>query len=81
MIQYTTILEKCYTHFSRDEREEIAIGREQRKSLREIASSLGRSPSSVNREIRRNTPPCPGQERFHSTLCHSPAQSPQLIIG
>jgi IS30 family transposase len=56
MKYYTTIHQKCYTHFSGDEREEIAVGLEQGKSLREIAANLARSPSSVSREIRRNTP-------------------------
>jgi IS30 family transposase len=36
------------------EREEIAIGRAQRVGVREIASRLGRSPSTVSRELRRN---------------------------
>jgi IS30 family transposase len=57
MIQYTTIRQKYYSHFSRDEQEEIAIGLEQGKSLPDIAASLDRSPSSVSREVRRNTPP------------------------
>ena len=57
MSKYTTGKEKCYTHFSREEREEIAIGLERGESIRNIAQRLGRSPSSVSREIRRNAPP------------------------
>ncbi|MDR0401358.1 MAG: helix-turn-helix domain-containing protein [Treponema sp.] len=37
--------------------EEIAIALEQGQSLRSIARSLGRSPSSVCREVQRNGPP------------------------
>jgi IS30 family transposase len=47
----------CYTHLSVNEREEIAVGLEQGKSLRQIAAALGRNPSSLCREIKRNTPP------------------------
>jgi IS30 family transposase len=57
MTHYTTTREKCYTHLSSDEREEIAVGLEQGESLRAIAATLGRSPSSISREITRNTPP------------------------
>jgi IS30 family transposase len=51
-----TSLKKCYTHFSRDELEEIAIGLERGEFVREIVQKLGRSPSSVTREIRPNAP-------------------------
>ena len=56
MQKYITDKGKWYTHFSREEREEIAIGLERGESIRSIAKRLGRSPSSVSREIRRNTP-------------------------
>jgi IS30 family transposase len=57
MVKSTTNQEKCYSHLSLAEREEIAIALEQGQSLRSIAFSLGRSPSSVSREIQRNSPP------------------------
>jgi IS30 family transposase len=57
MVNSSTNQEKSYTHLSLAEREEIAIAREQGQSIRAIAESLGRSPSSVSREIKRNTPP------------------------
>jgi IS30 family transposase len=57
MVHHTTPRELCYTHLSVNEREEIAVGLEQGKSLRMIAAVLGRSPSSVSREIKRNSPP------------------------
>jgi len=41
-------------HLSLDEREEISRGLAERKSLRSIASQLGRSPSTVCREVQRN---------------------------
>jgi len=46
---------RTYHHFSPAEREEISRGLAQDLSLRAIAASLRRSPSSVCREIRRNT--------------------------
>jgi IS30 family transposase len=36
------------------EREEIALGRAAGKSMRDIAKELGRSPSTISRELRRN---------------------------
>jgi IS30 family transposase len=57
MAKSTTNQQKCYTHLSLAEREEIAIALEQGRSIRSIAVSLGRSPSSVSREIQRNSPP------------------------
>ena len=56
MMKYITATGNCYTHFSREEREEIAIGLERGESIRRIAKKPGGSPSSVSREIRRNTP-------------------------
>jgi len=43
---------RCLT-FS--EREEIAVGRAAGESMRSIARRLGRSPSTVSRELARNT--------------------------
>jgi len=43
-----------YTHFTIEEREQIQYGRWEKKSVRTIAKELGRSPSSVFREISRN---------------------------
>jgi transposase, IS30 family len=37
------------------EREEIAVGLAREESLREIAERLGRSPSTISREVRRNS--------------------------
>lgn len=43
-----------YTHLSLDERELLTIGLAQELSLRGIAQQLGRSPSTLSRELRRN---------------------------
>lgn len=54
--QNTTIkLTKNYNHFTQDERNELAILLKKDYSLRDIADVLNRSPSSVSREIERNS--------------------------
>jgi IS30 family transposase len=45
-----------YSHFSIEEREAMQTMWWQRRSVRAIAATLGRSPSSVSRELRRNFP-------------------------
>jgi len=44
-----------YEQFSLDERCEIARLQGQGASIRQVAAALGRSPSSVSRELKRNT--------------------------
>ena len=44
----------CGRYLSLCEREEIAVLRSQGHGLREIARRIGRSPSTVSRELRRN---------------------------
>ena len=44
-----------YKHFTKDERNELYVLLKKGYSIREIASVLKRSPSSVSREIKRNT--------------------------
>jgi IS30 family transposase len=46
-----------YQHFSIEERERIQEGLWHKESIRDVAASMGRSPSSVSREIRKNLPP------------------------
>ena len=43
-----------YKHFTVEEREKIQVMLWQKSSIRSIATALGRSPSSVSREISRN---------------------------
>src|SRR3989339_2156799 len=45
-----------YKHLSVEEREKIQELLWQKSSIRNIAGTLGRSPSSVSREINRNIP-------------------------
>lgn len=44
-----------YKHFNKDKRNELAILLKKGYSRREIARVLGRSPSSVSREVKRNS--------------------------
>jgi len=46
-----------YKHFSIEERERIQEMLWQKYSVRETARELGRTPSPVSREIKRNLPP------------------------
>src|SRR3989338_2911984 len=48
---------KQYQQLSIEEREKIQLGRWVKKSIRTIAEELGRSPSSISRELNRNFPP------------------------
>jgi len=48
---------KQYKHLSIQERDLIAVLRSQGASLRSIARQLKRHPSTLSRELRRNTPP------------------------
>ena len=48
---------KPYQHLTNHERDLIAVLRSQGKSLRQIATTLGRDPGTVSRELRRNAPP------------------------
>ncbi len=44
----------CYPHLSLEERRKIAKWRDARMPIPEIADRLGRAPSTIYREIRRN---------------------------
>lgn len=46
---------RCYDQFTLEERCTIACLREGGQSIRQIAAALGRAPSSVSRELKRNT--------------------------
>jgi IS30 family transposase len=50
------------------QREEIALGRARGESIRAIAALLGRSPSTVSRELRRNVD---GRGRYRATAAHA----------
>jgi IS30 family transposase len=50
------------------EREEIALGRARDESMRSIAARLGRSPSTICRELTRNTDP---RGQYRATTAHA----------
>ena len=50
------------------EREEIALARAGGESMRDIARTLGRSPSTISRELSRNAD---GQGRYRGTVAHA----------
>ena len=50
-------MEKGYRHLSLTERDSITDLRFYGMSLREIAKELGRSPSTLSRELKRNATP------------------------
>jgi len=52
------------------EREEIALGRAAGESMRSIADRLGRSPSTISRELGRNVD---RQGRYRATAAHAQA--------
>lgn len=47
-----------YRHLSQSERISIRTMRNHGRSIRQVARALGRSPSTVSRELRRNAFPC-----------------------
>ena len=53
-----------YEHLSYEERSTIALGLQQGMSVRSIARALGRSPSTISRESRRNAPAAPYNCKF-----------------
>ncbi|MDR1209272.1 MAG: helix-turn-helix domain-containing protein [Clostridiales bacterium] len=44
-----------YHHLTRTERGKIALFRNQKLKIREIARRLGRSPATISRELKRNS--------------------------
>lgn len=61
---------EVYSHLSEEERQVIQIEVGNGASIRGIGAMLGRSPSSISREIKRNTwfPSNEGSARFLRTL-------------
>lgn len=47
----------CYSHLTMEERESLMLFRESGESIRQIAKKLGRAPSTISRELRRNPAP------------------------
>src|SRR3989344_7175270 len=68
-----------YQHLRVEEREEIQRGLWRKESIRSIAKRLGRSPSSVVREMRRNKPPLRNQ--YTPRLAHERALTKRKSRG
>ncbi len=56
------------------EREEIALGRVQGLGVREVARCLGRSPSTISRELRRNAATRGGQLAYRASIAQWKAE-------
>ncbi len=65
-----------YKHFSIEEREEIQLGLWRKESVRSIARRLGRSHTSLVREIGRNKPML--FHRYTPRLANERALAPQV---
>ena len=44
----------CYRHLTRDDRDEIAVLRAAGHTMRAIAMAMGKAPSTISRELKRN---------------------------
>ena len=69
----------AYNHLSIEERERIQELLWQKKTVRHIAVTLGRSPSSISREIKKNNPA--QQKRYTPRLAHSRAITKRSFRG
>lgn len=58
------------------EREEVAILNACGRGVREIASEIGRSPSTISRELRRNAATRCGDLEYRATTAPNGAKSP-----
>jgi IS30 family transposase len=63
------------------DRVHIADRLRERTSLRAIAAELGRSPSTISREVRRNRHPASGQYRPHAAQARADARRPRPKQG
>jgi IS30 family transposase len=64
-----------------DDRIHIADRLREKATVRAIAAELGRSPSTVSREIRRNRHPVGGQYRPHAAQARADARRPRPKPG
>ena len=60
----------CGRYLSFSEREEIGLLRAQAVGMREIARRIGRSPSSVSRELKRNAATRGGKLEYRASVAH-----------
>ncbi|WP_189303748.1 IS30 family transposase [Streptomyces albospinus] len=64
-------------YLGEDERIHIADRLREKATIRTIAAELGRSPSTISREIRRNQHPVKGQYRPHAAHARARARRPR----
>ncbi len=64
-------MSKTYEQVKESERHAIALGLQQKQSIRAIAKALGRSPSTISREIQRNAGGKGYVSRFAHQRCHN----------
>ncbi len=69
-----TLLPPSGRYLSFAEREEIALLRVQQHGVREIARQLGRSPSTISRELRRNAATRGGTLQYRATVAQWKAE-------
>lgn len=65
---------RCYPHLSVEERRKLAKWRDAKMPIPEIADRLGRAPSTIYRELKRNPCPSPRGARSPSTAASSSAR-------
>lgn len=75
---------RCYQHMRAEERETLSLGLAHGHSLRTMARILGRAPSTVTREVARNTPRgCPYRactaQRHAGIRAHHPRRPRKLL--
>lgn len=81
---------KKYTHLTLEEREKLFAWKEKGLSIREIAKKLGRSHSTLSRELKRNIKydsgyiPCIAQRRYERIAkkqrYKAPLKSPEILL-
>jgi IS30 family transposase len=72
----------CPSRYLReDERIHIADRRREKATLRQIAAELGRDPSTISRELRRNAHPGTGDYRPYAAQARAEARRPRPKIG
>lgn len=67
---------RTYEQITESERHAIALGLQQKQSLRAIARALGRSPSTISREILRNAGGKGYVSRFAQQRCRIRRRAP-----
>ena len=76
MSKNTVTKAHSYSHITREEREEIAIGLELGHSKRRIARNLKRNVSTISRECSRNQPPS-NKVKYRASQAHLRSQKRQ----